>query len=664
MKKTSYGDLKKKLVFKIPFSFAIALAVVIVLLCVGIGWNLTVSQKKMLDRQMQYLALNNANNVEAYLDTMQTLSHDLALDVERCANLDEKERDAFLRTTLDNLLDNDRIFSAYIALEPNVYFGNTPDGLSYYEYRNGSEKKLDVLNNYSEYKDGDYYATTAKTKQAHITEPYSYKLTNGETVWLVTISDPILDASGNFIGVSNADILTDTLNNLNYNNGDYKTSHNYIVTGANNYICDTADKSKSGTKYEDVSEKGRYYVTEPLSVSGVDVNWTSTFSVGSSEAMKDVWLLIIVVVVAGIVAIIVLTWFTFSLVKKSLAPIDDIVSLSRDMGEGKLRSDISVNTEDELGELAHIAENTSARLNAYVSDISDVLNKMSSGDFRAEITADYVGDFAPIKEALVSIVDSMNQTFDEIRTSASQISLGAAQVADGATALAQGSVVQASSVTELSATISSISNGVKDTADNAAEVNQSMEDIREKLEASNRDMEEMLVAMKRISDSSGQIGKIIQTIEDIAFQTNILALNAAVEAARAGNAGKGFAVVADEVRTLAAKSAEAAKNTTDLIQNSVQAVENGSAIATRTATSLSKAVQGVTVISEKIDNISDASNEQYEAIHQVTTGVEQISEVVQTNSATAEQSSAASEELSGQAHMMKKLIDRFHLRDV
>lgn len=183
------------------------------------------------------------------------------------------------------------------------------------------------------------------------------------------------------------------------------------------------------------------------------------------------------------------------------------------------------------------------------------------------------------------------------------------------------------------------------------------------VENCDRQMQELNTAMNRISQKSGEIGKIIKTIEDIAFQTNILALNAAVEAARAGSAGKGFAVVADEVRNLASKSAEAAKNTTMLIEDSIQAVENGTKLTAGTTESLKKVVESTMVIKTAVGRISQATGEQASNLNQVTTGVDQISSVVQTNSATAEESAAASEELSGQSQMLKNLISQFKLKD-
>ena len=228
--------------------------------------------------------------------------------------------------------------------------------------------------------------------------------------------------------------------------------------------------------------------------------------------------------------------------------------------------------------------------------------------------------------------------------------------------MSQGATEQASSIQELAASITEISNQVNQNAENAENASKKATNVGDQIISSNEHMQEMTSAMKEISEKSSQIGKIIKTIEDIAFQTNILALNAAVEAARAGEAGKGFAVVADEVRSLASKSAEASKDTSLLIEGSIQAVNKGTEIADITASQLLEVVSGAKDIVTTIDNIANASKQQANSVRQVTVGVDQISSVVQTNSATAEESAAASEELSGQAQILKELVNRFRLK--
>ncbi|HCM22835.1 MAG TPA: methyl-accepting chemotaxis protein, partial [Ruminococcaceae bacterium] len=346
-------------------------------------------------------------------------------------------------------------------------------------------------------------------------------------------------------------------------------------------------------------------------------------------------------------------------------PVKEIDATAQKIAAGKLDEKLTYHSNDELGELSDNFNKTVSRLRNYVNyidEISSVLNEIANNNLNYHLKYDYSGEFAKVKQALENISNSLNKTLGSIQQSAEQVASGSDQVSAGAQSLSQGATEQASSVEELASTIDSMSKQIQDTADKASNANQSMDSVRSQLLASNEQMQEMIQAMGDISDNSDQISKIIKTIEDIAFQTNILALNAAVEAARAGEAGKGFSVVADEVRTLASKSAEASKNTAALIDRSLHSVARGSQIADKTAKSLMTAVDGTKEIVERIVTITNTAKKQATSIQQVTQGVDQISSVIQTTSATSEESAAASEELSGQAEMLKKLVNQFQLK--
>jgi len=306
---------------------------------------------------------------------------------------------------------------------------------------------------------------------------------------------------------------------------------------------------------------------------------------------------------------------------------------------------------------------TSQNNSGHICKINEVLNKMAVGDMTASIDIDYVGGFAPIKKSVEKILFSLNNTLSQINEASEQVASGSEQVSGGAQSLSQGATEQASSIEELSSSINEISEQVKQNAKKSSDVSKMTNSTAREVEAGSEQMELMTKAMLDIKQSSNEIAKIIKAINDIAFQTNILALNAAVEAARAGSAGKGFAVVADEVRNLASKSAESAKNTTALIENSIKAVEKGTKIADKTAGLMVSIVSDINKSVLLIDQITEASNEQAVSIMQVTQGIEQISSVVQTNSATSEESAAASEELSGQANRLKNLVSKFKLRN-
>ncbi len=349
--------------------------------------------------------------------------------------------------------------------------------------------------------------------------------------------------------------------------------------------------------------------------------------------------------------------------RKIIVPIKLVQGEMLELSKGNLSSGckLEANTS-EIGMLTHAMLETEQELKKYINDISEKMSQMAAGNMALDIDLNYIGEFYAIKQAMETIIRELNNTLSEINQAANQVSIGAEQVSSGAQSLSQGATEQAASIEELSATITGISNGIRTTAANTQIVKGISEDMSNGMIFSNQSMHTLVSAMTDITDTSNRIEKIVKTIEDIAFQTNILALNAAVEAARAGNAGKGFAVVADEVRNLAQKSSEAAKNTTALIGGTLLAIENGTKIAGETAQSLSAVAEKAAIVTKKVQEIADDADEQSHAIEQVTIGIDQISSVVQMNSATAEESAASSEELSAQAQMLRQLVGEFVLK--
>ena len=375
-------------------------------------------------------------------------------------------------------------------------------------------------------------------------------------------------------------------------------------------------------------------------------------------------MLLIVATLLSVAAIVIAVILALMLIRAIVPPIREIQKGMEEIEAGNLNVQLKYESRDELGQLSDSVRGMVDSLKAIIHDEDYLFAEMGNGNFdvQTRIAEKYVGDFTSILTSIVKLRDNLNSTLMQINQSADQVSAGSDQVSSGAQALSQGATEQASSVEELAATINEISGNVKANAENAREASRKAAQVKDQAGESSRRMQEMLSAMTDISSSSGEIGKIIKTIEDIAFQTNILALNAAVEAARAGAAGKGFAVVADEVRNLAGKSADASKNTSALIEGSLHAVDRGTRIANETADALNQVVDGVQSVTVTIDNISRASDDQAVSIGQVTQGIDQISSVVQTNSATAEESAAASEELSGQAQILKNLVGQFRLK--
>jgi methyl-accepting chemotaxis protein len=314
-----------------------------------------------------------------------------------------------------------------------------------------------------------------------------------------------------------------------------------------------------------------------------------------------------------------------------------------------------------FGDIIMAVNATMAEISSYVTEISENLIAMADGNMTTVISRDYVGNFMDIKESFNNISATLNKTLSEISAASDQVLSGAKQISTSAMDLANGATEQASSVQELTASIDMINQQTMQNANNAQEANTLSNRSTENANEGNEAMKQMLDAMHGIKEASGNISKIIKTIQDIAFQTNLLALNASVEAARAGEHGKGFSVVADEVRTLAGRSQNAAEETTALIEDSINRVDAGSGIAESTANALGVIVTNTQEMLRIIDNISVSSKEQAEAIGQVGVGLGQISSVTQSNSAVSEEAAAAAEELTSQAEILRQLVAYFKL---
>ena len=679
-----------RLSVRIPAVIIAAVAAVVAIMCIcfyAMSRNVVSS---LLNDQVKNIAAQNTQTVNSYLTSMQVYSEALRDDVLRCRSLGQAAAGPMLEEALRDVVKSGRVFSAYFAFEPNTFFPNTPNGLSYYAYKSGSDIAMDILNDYTDYGGGDYYATTKSIMKTHVTEPYAYELTNGQTVYLITLSNPVTDATGKFLGVANCDILADSVGELNYTGGSYTKCYSAVASAENVYIANTAApeevgtaitsanftaaKAKLATQASVVENRENRFIGEkaticyePITLAGSDLNWTSVFGVADSEAFSQITTVTIAVVIIGLIGIALLALACFAILRRSLAPIAPLMRVA----EKTNNFDFSEDAEryafppNELGSLADAFLSMSRHLKAVVQDESDVLGAMARGDFTAEsrCESEYVGGLAAILSSIRNISAALNDTIAQIDTSSQQVSAGAGHLSTGSQSLSQGAAEQAAAVEELSATISELSEQVQKNADDARGISAEVSETAGQVAQSNERMQELIRSMTDINNSSMEIDKVIKIIEDIAFQTNILALNAAVEAARAGEAGKGFAVVADEVRNLATKSQEAAKSTADLIKASVEAVKHGSGIADETAESLLAAAERIQNITNAVNEMSEASEKQAVSISQVSEGISQIAEVVQTNSATSEQTAASSEELSAQAELLSELVDKFQLKD-
>jgi len=492
---------------------------------------------------------------------------------------------------------------------------------------------------------------------------------------------------GVLYGRCNGTALSDIVRNVTYKNTGYAyminrsgvtVGHrdNALVLTQNNDI----ENMKTDPKYTELGELTQKIITGVTDTGSYHYNgvekmaaftpvpnseWIIIITVETDDVLSEVVksrLAAMSISIGVILCTIVLIFIVSGRIAK---PIKKVTHAAQEIANGKFDVTLSVRSKDEIGRLVDAFNETLIRLTdyqGYIDELSDSLASIANGNLNVELKRDYIGQFKKLKDNIDSLLNQLSSTLQHIANAADQVNSGSEQVANGAQALSQGATEQAGSITELSSSINSVSEQIKHNAYNSQKAKQKSVKAGNEISDSTVLMKQMIEAMDDINTKSSEISKIIKIIDDIAFQTNILALNAAVEAARAGAAGKGFAVVADEVRNLASKSAQAAKNTTALIEETNKAVTKGSNIATKTAQSLDASAIAVNDVAKLIDEIAVASQNQAAAIEQVNVGIEQISVVVHSNAATAEESAASSEELSSQAYLLKNLVSRFNLR--
>lgn len=644
-----------KLVTAIAGSVIIAVSVLLAVVFNHMSQTLLAKSEEMLEVTME----RTLQETRAWMNKTLTLLG-AQRDTIEYENMDISEMEEYIRHTVGH--SDAYPAGLYVALTDGTLYhasfvpGPDFDALSKSWYQDGLESVDFIL--------GDVY------------------FDEDSRSYVVGASGVLRGRNGVVRGVAAADVYLDSISEIVSGTQIEDTGGIFLVDTRTDTIIGHRDEAMVGEKLSEIKSDMYVYANQRIEAGQTGLStyndtyiqvaevpgsdWVAVAYVSRPEVLRELYDLTKTMVTVVIIAVVLLILLVIIQTRRIIGlPVRELSRVATRIAEGELNQTIRCRSRDELGVLANNFNRVTLRLRDYVKyidEISEKLREIAAGNLAFTLENEYVGEFAKIKSSLEAISLELNGTMGQLRAASHDVAAGAEQVSNGAVTLSQGSTEQAAEVESLARYIGSVSDSVGRIAQGAQRASHISREVRQGLLQSNEKMQNVTEVIQNISDKSTDIRKIVKTIDDIAFQTNILALNAAVEAARAGEAGKGFAVVADEVRTLAGKSSLAAKETTDLLSQMVVSMEEGALAARDTAESMVNMVVHADEMNELIGRIAEYTGEQAVNAEEITHGINQISLVVQNNVATAEESAAASEELSGQAAMLKGLVSKFRLR--